>query len=122
MENYSNKLKQLETLVATSGVSRRDFIQLAMMTGLSVTAAGSLFSKAEAAGAPKKGGTFRMGMEGGSATDSLDPRTYADSVMIAASLAVYNGMVEFDNAGNPIGELLESWEAKPGAVEWIFFR
>ena len=46
MENYSNKLKQLETLVATSGVSRRDFIQLAMMTGLSVTAAGSLFSKA----------------------------------------------------------------------------
>ena len=61
-----------------------------------------------------------MGMEGGSATDSLDPRTYADSVMIAASLAVYNGMVEFDNAGNPIGELLESWEAKPGAVEWIF--
>jgi peptide/nickel transport system substrate-binding protein len=120
MDNYSNKLKQLEPLVATSGVSRRDFIQLAMMTGLSVTAAGSLFSKAEAAGTPKKGGTFRVGMEGGSATDSLDPRTYADSVMIAASLAVYNGMIEFDNAGNPTGELLESWEAKPGAVEWIF--
>ncbi|MGY9010054.1 MAG: ABC transporter substrate-binding protein [Rhodobacterales bacterium] len=29
-------------------------------------------------------------------------------------------MIEFDNAGNPTGELLESWEAKPGAVEWIF--
>ena len=40
--------------------------------------------------------------------------------MIAASLAVCNGLVEFDDNGNPTGELFESWEAKPGAVEWIF--
>jgi hypothetical protein len=40
--------------------------------------------------------------------------------MIAASLAVYNGLIEFDNAGNPTGELLESWDTKPGAVEWTF--
>lgn len=120
MEDFSKKLKDAERLAARSGVSRRDFMQLAMMTGLSVSAAGAMFSKAEAAETPKKGGTLRMGMEGGSATDSLDPRTYADSVMIAASLAVYDSMVEFDNAGNPTGALLESWEAKPGAVEWIF--
>ena len=72
-----------------------------------------------ASGKPK-GGTLRIGMEGGSTTDSLDPRTYSDSVMIAASLAVMNGLVEFDAAGNPTGELLESWEAKAGAAEWIF--
>ena len=120
MEDFSKKLKDAERLAARSGVSRRDFMQLAMMTGLSVSAAGAMFSKAEAAETPKKGGTLRMGMEGGSATDSLDPRTYADSVMIAASLAVYDSMVEFDNAGNPTGALLESLEAKPGAVEWIF--
>jgi peptide/nickel transport system substrate-binding protein len=72
-----------------------------------------------ASGKPK-GGTLRIGMEGGSATDSLDPRTYADSVMIAAALCCMNGLVEFDAAGNPTGELLESWEAKAGAAEWIF--
>jgi peptide/nickel transport system substrate-binding protein len=109
MEDFAKKLKEAERLAARSSVSRRDFMQLAMMTGISVAAAGAMFSKAEAAETPKKGGTFRMGMEGGSATDSLDPRTYADSVMIAESLAVYNGMIEYDNAGNPTGELLESW-------------
>lgn len=120
MEDFSKKLKDAELLATRSGGSRRDFMQLAIMTGLSVSAASAMFSKAEAAETPKKGGTFRIGMEGGSATDSLDPRTYADSVMIAASLAVYDGMIEFDNAGNPTGALLESWEARPGAVEWIF--
>lgn len=61
-----------------------------------------------------------MGMEGGSPSDSLDPRTYADSVMIAASLAIMNCLVEFDSAGNPTGELFESWDVKPGAAEWVF--
>jgi peptide/nickel transport system substrate-binding protein len=38
-----------------------------------------------AQGKPKKGGTLRLGMEGGSASDSLDPRTYADSIPIATA-------------------------------------
>ena len=61
-----------------------------------VYAATALFSKSAAAN-PVKGGTLRLGMEGGSASDSLDPRTYADSVMIAASLACMNGLIEFDS-------------------------
>ena len=69
---------------------------------------------------PKKGGVLRMGMEGGSAGDSFDPTTYNGSVMIALSLVVMNGLVEFDYDGNPTGELLESWEATPGAKEWVF--
>src|SRR5690606_20100648 len=68
----------------------------------------------------KKGGTLRMGMEGCSASDSLDPTTYADSVMIAASLCIMNGLVEFDADGNPTGELLESWDVQPGAQDWVF--
>ena len=73
MEDFSKKLKDAELLATRSGGSRRDFMQLAIMTGLSVSAAGAMFSKAEAAETQKKGGTFRIGMEGGSATDSLDP-------------------------------------------------
>jgi peptide/nickel transport system substrate-binding protein len=119
MSEFEYKLKVAEQLARKGRVSRRDFLQLAMLTGLSIPAASSLFSKAQAA-EPKKGGTLRIGMEGGSASDSFDPHTYADSIMIAASLGVMNGLVEFDAEGNPTGELLESWEAQPGAQEWVF--
>ena len=69
---------------------------------------------------PKSGGTLRLGMEGGSASDSLDPRTYADSIPISYSLMFWNQLVEIDAKGNATPELAESWESKPGAAEWIF--
>jgi peptide/nickel transport system substrate-binding protein len=69
---------------------------------------------------PKKGGTLRLGMEGGSPSDSLDPLTYADSIPIGMSLMLWNGLVEIDDKGNATGELFENWEVKPGAIEWIF--
>ena len=120
MEDFKQKLKLAEKLAARSGVSRRDFLQLAALAGLTIPAANMLWTQSAHAEEPKKGGNFIIGMEGGSASDSLDPRTYADSVMIGASLAVCNGLIEFDENGNTTGELLESWEAKPGAVEWTF--
>jgi len=120
MSDFEQKLKAAERLAARGAVSRRDFVQLAMAAGFTIPVAEGLFATVALADTPKKGGTLRLGIEGGSASDSLDPRTYADSVMIGASLACLNGLVEFDAAGNPTGELLESWEAKPGAAEWVF--
>ncbi len=120
MDDFKSKLATAEKLAAKSAMSRRDFIQLAIATGLTIPAAEGLFTGIANAATPKKGGTLRIGMEGGSASDSLDPRTYADSVMIGASLCVMNCLIEFDNAGNPTGELFENWEAKPGAAEWTF--
>ncbi|MDO6963300.1 ABC transporter substrate-binding protein [Rhizobium alvei] len=119
MSEFEHKLKAAEAMARKGNLSRRDFIQLALATGIAIPAASSMFSKAQAA-EPKKGGTLRLGMEGGSASDSLDPRTYADSVMIAASLCIMNGLIEFDSDGNPTGELLESWDVQPGAQDWVF--
>lgn len=119
MTEFEYKLKAAEALARRGRISRRDFVQLGLAAGIAAPTALALFSNAARAEV-KKGGNFILGMEGGSASDSLDPRTYADSVMIAASLACCNCMVEFDEKGNPTGELLESWEAKPGAVEWVF--
>ncbi len=120
MSDFKQKLRLAETLAARSQISRRDFIELAMLAGLTLPAASALFTEAAYAAEPKKGGDFIIGMEGGSASDSLDPTTYADSVMLAASLAVCNNLIEFDDKGTATGELFESWEAKPGAVEWVF--
>jgi len=98
-------------------IDRRELLAGASALGL---AFGAMGGPALAADTPKKGGTLRLGMEGGSASDSLDPRTYADSVPISYGYQIWNGMVEIDPQGNANGELLESWETKPGATEWIF--
>ena len=120
MNEFEHKLRAAEKLAAKSSVSRRDFLQLAALAGLTIPAANALLMNSARAQEAKKGGNFIIGMEGGSASDSLDPRTYADSVMIGASLAICNCLVEFDDKGNPTGELFESWEVKPGAAEWVF--
>jgi peptide/nickel transport system substrate-binding protein len=98
-------------------VDRRQLIAGASAVGL-----GAAFASlpAMAQGAPKKGGVLRLGMEGGSASDSLDPRTYADSIPIAYSLMFWNTLVEIGTTGDATPELAESWTAQPGALEWVF--
>lgn len=98
-------------------LDRRQLILGASALGLSTTFAAA---PAMAQGAPKKGGTLRLGMEGGSPSDSLDPRTYADSIPIAMSLMLWNGLVEVADNGNATGELFEKWDVKPGATDWTF--
>ena len=91
-----------------------------IMAGAAALGLGFGLRPALAADTPKKGGTLKLGMEGGSPSDSLDPRTYADSIPIAYGWQLWNGLVEVDADGNPTPELAESWEAKPGAASWIF--
>jgi peptide/nickel transport system substrate-binding protein len=98
-------------------LDRRQLVLGASAVGLA-TAFGAV--PAIAAGAPKKGGTLRLGMEGGSPSDSLDPRTYADSIPISMSLMLWNCLVEVADNGDAVGELFESWEVKPGATDWLF--
>jgi peptide/nickel transport system substrate-binding protein len=97
-------------------VDRRQLLAAAAALGLS-TQFGTRAAHAEE---PVKGGMLRLGMEGGSASDSLDPTTYADSIPIAYSLMFWNCLVEIGADGTAQGEVLESWEAKPGATEWVF--
>jgi peptide/nickel transport system substrate-binding protein len=70
--------------------------------------------------APRQGGTLRLGLAGGSTTDSLDMTTWTDWVTVVIGFALYNGLIENGPDNKPIPELAESWEAKPGAVEWVF--
>ncbi len=109
-------------MIDTTTDSRMLLDRRQLIGGASAIGLGAAFASmpAMAQGTPKKGGTLRLGMEGGSASDSLDPRTYADSIPIAYSLMFWNTLVEIDNKGNATPELAESWESKPGALEWVF--
>lgn len=98
-------------------LDRRHWLLGASAVGLSA-ALGSMPAMAQ--NTPKKGGTLRLGMEGGSPSDNLDPRTYADSIPIAMSLMLWNNLVEVSDTGEATGELFEKWEVKPGAADWTF--
>ena len=111
MTDFGSKLEGGSRLV----LDRRELMAGAAALGLGY-GVGPAFAQEK----PKKGGTLKLGMEGGSASDSLDPRTYADSIPISYGWQIWNGLVEIDEKGDPAPELAESWEAKPGAVEWIF--
>src|SRR6476469_7522370 len=100
-------------------VDRRELMASAAALGLGLgfgLGAGPALAQA----APKKGGTLRLGMTGGTPSDSLDPRTYADSVPISYGWQICNGLTEVDEKGDIKGELAESFEPKPGATTWVF--
>ena len=79
MTEFELKLQSAAKLAAKGRVSRRDFVQLALAAGLTATAANAMFVQAVRA-EPKKGGTLKIGIGDGAATDSLDPGTLPQPV------------------------------------------
>jgi peptide/nickel transport system substrate-binding protein len=71
------------------------------------------------ADAIKKGGALRLSLAGGGPSDSIDPMSYSDSVMIVAGRGLFNALVELTAEGGLKPELATSWEAKDGARTWI---
>ncbi|MFO1038973.1 MAG: ABC transporter substrate-binding protein [Geminicoccaceae bacterium] len=115
----SNEIEWLKGALATGRIGRREFLGRTAALGIGATTATGWASSLRAE-EPKKGGLLKLGMSGGSSTDSLDPRTYTDWVPGFTGYATFNLLVEIDDSSNATPELAESWEAKPGAQEWIF--
>jgi peptide/nickel transport system substrate-binding protein len=67
---------------------------------------------------PKKGGVLKIGINGGSSTDTLDPTQLVGSFSINVSRQIYNTLVEINDDGKPSPELAESWEASDGNKKW----
>ena len=103
-------------------VSRREFMGRAAALGASSLAISAMLTKADAAAAetPKNGALLRLGLGGGSTTDSIDVTSYNDSVMIDVSHGLFDGLVEWGEDGKPHPDLAESWEPKNGAQGWVF--
>ncbi len=108
-------MRETETNRACGHTLARRQLLLGAALGL-----GASVLPAAAAQTPRKGGTLRMGLEGGSPSDSLDPRAISDAVPLVMSLMLWNNLIEIDDNGNAVGELFESWEVRPGAADWTF--
>jgi peptide/nickel transport system substrate-binding protein len=112
--------QQLQARAKLGTLSRRDFLRVSAALGVSTSIATGVLSKAGYADEPKKGGTLRLGISGGSTTDNLDPLSYNNSAAVSVGYQIMNGLIEIDAKQNATPELLESWEVQPGAKEWIF--
>ena len=115
-----SKIKELEQLFTKGKISRRDFLARASALGLMVAVSPALFSAPVHAATPKKGGRLRLGVAGGSTTDSLDPALFEDAFMQNVGWQLRNCLVEIDADGKPIPELAESWDSTPDAAKWTF--
>src|SRR3990170_2943763 len=114
------KLDDMKILAAKGRMSRRDFVQLGLIAGLTAAAAEGMFVNAVRAAA-KQGGSARIGLAHGSTTDSLDPGTWPDTftqTVFWGSAA--NSLTQVDHKGGVIADLAESFEPADGAKTWVF--
>ncbi len=101
-------------------IDRRTFLQLMTAAG-AASATTSLWLPATAmAQTPKKGGKLRMGLGGGSTTDSLDPATFEDAFMQQLGIGLRNNLTEVSPDGSVIGELATEWTPEQSGAVWVF--
>lgn len=117
--NDSSAMTALKARAISTGMSRREFMQATAAAGLSAVLAGSMWSEVEAA-TPKKGGSLRVGVDGGASSDTLHPLQVVggDHGMLSL-LSCYDTLVEIDGDGTPRPSLAESWEGSPDGT-WAF--
>lgn len=115
-----SEFEHLKSQLTLGRLSRRNFLGSSFALGLSATAMNQALAAAEDAAPPKKGGLLTLGLSGGSASDSLDIRTFNDTIPATIGFALYNGLVENGPDNRPIPELAESYEASNGAKTWTF--
>ena len=112
------ELDALAAAAASGRIDRRAFMRGALALGLSISGASSLWSRGVAAATPQKGGSFRVGLDDGNTTDSMDPATYNSRFMITMAHTHRNFLTELATDNTVTGELAESWEASPDAKTW----
>jgi peptide/nickel transport system substrate-binding protein len=120
MNETQHKLNAALTAAVRGKITRREFTQLALASGVTLAAANTMFASAAKA-EPKKGGTFKIGVGHGATTDSMDPGLYPDQFTGTALWGTLgNSLTEIDADGNVIGDLAESFESADGAKKWVF--
>lgn len=113
-------LEKMKRLAGTGKMSRRDFVQLSVAAGLSVTAAQGLFVKAAGA-EPEKGGTFRAGIGHGATTDSFDPASWDNSFTGDFGTGLFGDtLVDIDATNTPVPNLAESFEPGDDTKHWVY--
>ncbi len=101
---------------ARDGLTRRN----ALLLGGGAFAASFACPGAARATGPKRGGHARIGVRGGSTSDTLDPQTFGDVFMRTVGYGFFNTLTGIAGDGSLAPDLAESWEGGKGATVWTF--
>ena len=116
----SEELKHLAVQAAKGRISRREFVGRTGALGVSAAMAGSLLATAARAEGPVKGGLMRIGMQGGSSTDSLDPAVAASEVPFQVNETWGEKLVDLKQDGTLEMRLAEEVSSNSDATQWMF--
>jgi len=118
-----SKVEELERLFTEGKITRREFLTRASALGIAVSLSPALLKSSADAATPKKGGRLRLGLQGGSTSDSMDPAKFNDVFQQMTSMGfVRNPLVEIDYKGDAIPDLAERWEAKDETTYRFYLR
>ena len=110
----------LKWRVGAGKMSRREFIGRASALGLTAALANTMYAGAVHAAGPQKGGTLRVGLQGGSSSDSLDPALATNQVALSVIRLWGEPLVELSDDGGIEGKVAESFEGSADAGTWTF--
>jgi len=116
----NDELKYLLQRAAQGKFSRRGFIGRAGALGVSAAMANTMLASAARAQGPQKGGTLRMGMQGGESTNSLDPALAASQVPFSYLRTIGDTLVNITPEGEIEPRLAEEVSASDDARTWTF--
>ncbi len=100
--------------------TRRGFLTGVAVAGLAAGAARPGSARAADPTTPVKGGHLRLGLAGGSTTDTLNPSNWGDTFMTVVGYAVRGGLTAYGADGTLEPDVAAGWEPTDGAKRWIF--
>ncbi|MVA95932.1 twin-arginine translocation signal domain-containing protein [Nitratireductor sp. CAU 1489] len=116
----SEELKYLSHRVAVGKLSRRDFLGRAAALGVTASFANTLLGGAAKAAGPQKGGIIKAGMQGGEATNSLDPASFLSQVPFTFGKSWGEYLVALTPDGGLENRIAEEVGASDDAKVWTF--
>jgi peptide/nickel transport system substrate-binding protein len=116
----SEPLDYIAGRVTAGKMTRREFMGKAAALGVSAAMASTMFADAARAATPVKGGTLKMGIQGGESTNSLDPALAASTVPTVNLRNFGDCLVNVAADGSIQNRLAESVEASSDAKTWMF--
>lgn len=116
----SNELDYLSRRVAAGQLNRRMFMGRAAALGASTAFAGTMLATAVQAAGPVKGGTLRVGIQGGASTDTLDPALAANATATQVLRLWGEPLLELGETGGLENRLASDYGASADAKTWTF--
>lgn len=101
-----------------SAISRRTLLGASLAGSALLFSGGSVFAQTKE---PKRGGHFKIALNGGASTDTLDPAGYISALQFMLARTWGDTLVETDpTTGKAVPGLSESWEASEDGSVWTF--